>query len=63
MANEIYVIVDSVTGDFVLGGGSSTPARIHGYATRGKAEGASKRIGTWNLTGKPVVARFVRDET
>lgn len=67
MSTEIlYVVVDSVTGYPVLGGGSSSPPYIRAFTNESSAEKCAKRIktaNTWNksvVSGKPIVVSFER---
>lgn len=42
---EVFVVIDTSTGKPAMGGGSSTPARVHAYTDKPKAEAVKNRIG------------------
>ena len=63
MIDELYVVVDSVTGDFVVGGGSSSPSYIRAFNNPTQAERSAKKLPRWGLKGDPIVVRFFREVT
>ena len=44
-SQKIYVVINPSTGEPAMGGGSSTPARVHAYTDKKKAEAVKNRIG------------------